>query len=77
MSGDTQNQEASSVDDAEEERGYTVNASITVGGSVHVYATSPEAALQEAMDMDGRDFDIDMGTAEVEFNIDPTVEVDR
>jgi catabolite regulation protein CreA len=57
-------------------QGYTVYASVTATGWVHVYAESEEDAMNQAIDVDARDFEVDRGSAEVEFNVSPAVEVD-
>jgi len=58
----------------EETYEYCVNATMTVAAYLYVTATDPEDALRQAMEASPRDFDTDASTAEVEFNVDPTVE---
>jgi len=53
---------------------YTVNGTVSFAAWITVEASDPEAALLEAMNADPRDFDFDGQTAEVVFNVDPTVE---
>ena len=55
---------------------YTVNATLEVGAWITVEADSEEAAYLEARDRSPRDFDYDMATARVEFNVYPIAEVE-
>ena len=53
---------------------YQVNATLTVSAWVDVEADSAEEAMREAKGIAARDFEYDLGTAEVEFNVTPEVE---
>ena len=53
---------------------YSVNATVSMFGWVEVQADTPEEALELAREYNARDFEVDAGTAEVEFNVQPTVE---
>ena len=55
-------------------RTYSVNATMSVAAWVYVEADSPEDALQQAHSVPARDFEYDLGTAEVEFNVTPRVD---
>lgn len=55
---------------------YTVNATVSMAAWLTVEADTPEEALQEARSVRAGDFDYDTGTAEVEFNVSPEVELD-
>jgi hypothetical protein len=54
---------------------YTVNATMTVGAWIIIDADSEAEAVAEAHERDARDYEYDVGTAEVEFNVTPEVEV--
>ena len=56
---------------------YTVNATLSVAAWLEVDADSPGDAQDIAMDTPASHFEYDMGTAEVEFNVEPAVEVSR
>lgn len=47
---------------------------MTVAAWCEVEADSPEKAMEEAQHVDARDFDYDIATAEVEFNVTPATE---
>ncbi len=53
---------------------YTVYGSVTVIGWATVEADSPERAFELAQEVPARDFNFDIDTAEVEFNVDPQVD---
>lgn len=55
---------------------YTVNATMTLCAWKQVEADSPEEAVTEAQEYSASDWDYDMGTAELELNVDPMVEED-
>lgn len=54
---------------------YTVNGSVTMAAWVHVEATSPEDALEQADDIAAKDWARDDWTAEIDMNVEPQVEV--
>jgi hypothetical protein len=54
---------------------YLVNATKTVCAWVVLEADSPEDALAQAAEIRASDFETDEGTAEVDFNVTPEVEV--
>ena len=56
---------------------YTVNATMTVAAWLDVEATSEEAALEAADATPASQWEYDMTTAEIEFNVTPQVEVSR
>lgn len=54
---------------------FLVNATISALGSIQVEAEDEADALAQARDeYEARDFDVDPGTAEAEFNVSPQVE---
>jgi hypothetical protein len=54
---------------------YSVNATVTFAAWVTVEADTPEDARELAEGYAARDFEFDPGTAEVEFNVTPEVEL--
>ena len=50
-----------------------VNATLTVPAWVEVEAENEAEALNEARQQRPQDYNTDMGSAEVEFNVDPAV----
>ena len=54
---------------------YTVNATMSMAAWIELDADTPEEAFDIAQSFTPGAFDYDTGTAEIEFNIDPSVEV--
>ncbi len=52
---------------------YIVNATLTVPAWIEVSGDYEAQALENAREARPADFEIDMGAAEVEFNVDPVV----
>lgn len=55
---------------------YTVNATISMAAWIAVEADSEEEAMDEARSLSASHFDYDTSTADVEFNVEPAVEVE-
>lgn len=54
---------------------YSVNATVSMAAWYDVEADSEDEALDIARSVAARDFECDPGTAEVELNVTPAVEV--
>lgn len=56
---------------------YTVNATLSVAAWITMEADSEDEAVSLAHDAMVSDFEYDLGSGEIEFNVSPLVEVSR